>query len=84
VSVEALKSAFDLAAVVLLFLTFAAGAAVLVTGNIINKRQEEKLRKFDGDLTTAKSELIAQAGKVAILTKRQPTLRPRKNRSGLN
>ena len=44
-SVEAWKSAFDIATVVLLFLTFAAGAGVLITGNIINKRQTGKLHQ---------------------------------------
>lgn len=68
-SVEALKSLFDVAAVVLLFLTFAAGFGVLITGNIINKRQEEKLHKFDLDIIKAKSDLNAQVGQVAILQK---------------
>lgn len=49
-AVESLKAIFDVVAVVLLFLTFAAGVGVLITGNIINKRQEEQLRKFDKDL----------------------------------
>ena len=66
---EAWKSLFDIAAVVLLFLTFAAGAGVLITGNIINKRQEAKLRTFDGDLTKAKLDLNAQVGRVASLQK---------------
>ncbi len=64
-SVEAWKSLFDIAAVVLLGLTFVAGAGVLLTGNIINKRQEEKLRKFDGDLTAAKSDLAKQQERAA-------------------
>jgi outer membrane protein TolC len=66
-SVEFLKSVFDVAAVVLLFLTFAAGAGVLITGNIINTRQEQKLRTFDHDLTIAKSDLTTQIGQVAGL-----------------
>ena len=64
-SVETLKYFFDIAAVVLLFLTFAAGAGVLVTGNIINKRQEEKLRNFDSSLTAAKTELGKQQERAA-------------------
>lgn len=64
-SVESLKSIFDIAAVALLFLTFAAGAGVLITGNIINRRQEEKLRKFDGDLTAAKTDLAIQQERAA-------------------
>ena len=44
--VEVWKSLFDWATVVLLFLTFAAGAGALWTGNIINAHQEEKLRNL--------------------------------------
>ena len=64
-SVEALKSLFDIAAVILLGLTFLAGAGVLITGNIINKRQEGKLRQFDTDLTGAKTELANQQERAA-------------------
>jgi hypothetical protein len=64
-SVEAWKSLFDVLTVVLLGLTFAAGAGVLITGNIINRRQEEKLRNFDVDLTAAKAGLAAQQERAA-------------------
>jgi hypothetical protein len=64
-SVEGWKSLFDLATVVLLFLTFAAGSGVLITGNIINKRQEGKLHQFDVDLTGAKTELAKQQERAA-------------------
>jgi len=64
-SVEALKTVFDIAAVALLFLTFAAGAGVLITGNIINRRQEDKLRGFDSSLTAAKSDLAKQQERAA-------------------
>jgi hypothetical protein len=64
-SVEGLKSFFDIAAVVLLGLTFFAGAGVLLTGNIINRRQEGKLHKFDSDLTDAKTELAKQQQRAA-------------------
>jgi multidrug efflux pump subunit AcrA (membrane-fusion protein) len=63
--VEGWKSLFDIATVVLLFLTFAAGAGVLFTGNIINRAQGEKLHKFDSDLTKAKSELAVQQERAA-------------------
>ncbi len=63
--VEGWKSLFDIATVVLLGLTFAAGAGVLITGNIINRAQDEKLHKFDSDLTTAKSELAIQQERAA-------------------
>jgi hypothetical protein len=64
-TVEGLKTAFDWAAVILLFLTFAAGSGVLVTGNIINRRQEGKLRAFDNDLTSAKMSLAKQQERAA-------------------
>jgi hypothetical protein len=38
---------------------------VLITGNVINERQGEKLRKFDSDLTGAKSELAIQQERAA-------------------
>ena len=56
-SVDSWKSVFDVAAVLLLFLTFIAGAGVLLTGNVINERQSKQLRAFDKDLTGAKIEL---------------------------
>jgi hypothetical protein len=59
-SVEALKSFFDVGAVVLLFLAFAFGAGVLITGNIINDRQAAQLRQFDKELRD-KDVKIAEA-----------------------
>ncbi len=64
-TVEGLKTIFDWAAVILLFLTFASGFGVLVTSNIINKRQAEQLRRFDSDLTSAKIELGKQQERAA-------------------
>jgi hypothetical protein len=64
-SVDSLKSIFDIATVVLLFLTFLAGAGVLITGNIINVRQAGQLRQFDKDLTEAKTELGKQQVRAA-------------------
>ncbi len=49
-TVEGMKTAFDWIGLVLLFLTFAAGAGVLITGNIINERQARKLEQFALDL----------------------------------
>jgi len=59
-SVESLKSLFDVGTVVLLFLTFAFGAGVLITGNIINKRQSEEIKQFKLDLKD-KDVKIAEA-----------------------
>lgn len=64
-SVESLKSIFDIATVVLLGLTFLAGFGVLITGNIVNKEQATKLRQFDNDLTGAKTELAKQQQRAA-------------------
>jgi hypothetical protein len=49
-TVEELKTVFDWIAVILLFLTFAAGVGVLVTGNVINERQAKQIRQFEKDL----------------------------------
>lgn len=64
-SIEVLKSIFDIATVVLLFLTFLAGAGVLITGNIINDRQATQLQTFDSGLTAAKTELGKQQERAA-------------------
>jgi hypothetical protein len=64
-SVEVLKSIFDIAAVVLLFLTFLAGAGVLITGNVINDRQTRQLQQLDLDITKAKTELGKQQERAA-------------------
>jgi len=55
-TVEGMKSIFDWATVLLLFLTFAAGLGLVITGNVLSSRQEEKLRNLGSDLTTAKSD----------------------------
>lgn len=64
-SVETWKSFFDTATVVLLFLTFLAGAGVLLSGNVINRRQAGQLKEFDAGLTKAKTDLAAQQERAA-------------------
>lgn len=64
-TVEFWKSLFDGFAVVLLFLTFVAGAGALITGRIINQRQEATLRQFDADLTKARTDLASQQERAA-------------------
>jgi hypothetical protein len=64
-TVESLKVFFDWGAVIPLFLTFAFGAGVLITGNIISARQAEKLKQFDKNLTGAKLELGKQQERAA-------------------
>ena len=56
-TVEGLKTVFDWIALILGFLTVVSGVGIFITGNIINRRQEVKLRQFDRDLTTARIEL---------------------------
>jgi hypothetical protein len=63
--VEGWKSIFDIATVALLFLTFAAGAGVLFTGNIINRRQDAQLKQFALNLTAAQTELGKQQERAA-------------------
>jgi hypothetical protein len=64
-SIEGLKSFFDIAALVLLFLTAAAGTGVLLTGNLINRKQSAQLRAFDAGITEAKSQLVKQQERAA-------------------
>lgn len=63
--IEWWKSFFEIGGVVLLFLTFAFGAGFMLTGKKVNEQQAERLRKFDTDLTGAKTELAAQQTRAA-------------------
>jgi hypothetical protein len=69
VSVEVLKTICDWIVLIGVFVTLTAGIGAVWTGNIINDRQGERLRKFDSDLTVAKSALVDQVGQVATLQK---------------
>jgi hypothetical protein len=62
---EGVKTIFDWIVVVLAGLTFVSIAIVLVTGNIINKRQAAQLREFDQGLTNAKTQLGKQQERAA-------------------
>ena len=55
-SVEAWKSIFDWATVVLAALTFVALAGAVITGNVLNERQAKQLEQFTLDLERQKSE----------------------------
>jgi hypothetical protein len=59
------KSFFESGGVILLFLTFAFGAGFMLTSKQIGERQSVRLRKFDSDLTSAKSELAKQQERAA-------------------
>lgn len=63
-TVESLKSLFDIGAVILLFLTFAFGAGGLITGNLINKRQAAQLREFQLEISQS-NERSAEANEKA-------------------
>jgi hypothetical protein len=52
-SIEFWKAIFDWAAVVLVGLTFIAGAGALITGKILNDRQASNLKQFQLDLAAA-------------------------------
>lgn len=65
-SAEGWKSFFDVIALILLFLTAAAGVGVLIFGNKVNKEQAGRLRQFDSDLTGAKIDLGKQQERAAI------------------
>ncbi len=64
-SLESWKSVFDWVALIAVFVTFAFGVGALWTGNIISHRQVERLRRFDSDLTAAKSDLAKQQERAA-------------------
>lgn len=65
-SVEFWKAIFDWGAVVLVGLTFIAGAGALITGRIINDRQSAQLQKMGADLTAAQTELAEQQERAAV------------------
>ena len=55
-SMELWKEIFDWAAVVLVGLTFAAGAGALITGKILSERQSEQLRQFQLRMESAQQQ----------------------------
>jgi hypothetical protein len=59
-SLEFWKNAFEIAGVVLLLLTFIAGAGVLGFSRKLNLVQADKVRQFDKGLTDAKIDLGKQ------------------------
>jgi len=63
--VEWWKTFFEVGGVALLFLTFAFGAGFMLTGKMVNDRQSERLRNFEGDLTAAKTNLEVQKERAA-------------------
>lgn len=59
-SLEFWKNLFEVSGVVLLLLTFIAGAGVVGFSRKLNDRQGAQLRQFDKDLTDAKTKLGGQ------------------------
>jgi hypothetical protein len=68
-SVELWKAIFDWSTVVLIALTVFSGAGALLTGYVIDKRQEARLRAFEKQLTEAKTALSQQEERTAIAEK---------------
>ncbi len=68
-SVEQWKTIFDWATVVLVGLTFVAGAGALCTGNILSERQSAQLMKFEIDLETQKEKTATAEAVVLRLQK---------------
>ena len=64
-SAELWKSIFEISGVVLLALTFLAGLGFWYFGRRVNEFQAERLRRFDKDLTAAKSDLSVQQQRAA-------------------
>lgn len=64
-SAEFWKSLFEAFGVVLLGATFVAGLGFWYFGRRVNEFQTERLRKFDKDLTDAKSKLVVQEERAA-------------------
>jgi hypothetical protein len=64
-SAEFWKSLFEIAGVILLGATFVAGLGFWYFGGKVSEFQEERLRTFDKDLTTAKGELSIQEQRAA-------------------
>jgi hypothetical protein len=72
-SVDLWKSIFDWATVALIALTVVSGAGALITGDIINKRQQARVRQFDSDLEKQKGETAkAQAQVLRLQQQRLP------------
>ena len=68
-SVESWKVIFDWATVVLIALTVFSGAGALITGDILSKRQQEKLREFQKELTNSQTKLSEQQERTLALQK---------------
>jgi hypothetical protein len=64
-TLELWKNLFEIVGVVLLLLTFVAGAGVLWFSRKLNDRQAAQLRNFDKDLTDAKTKLGEQQERAA-------------------
>jgi hypothetical protein len=65
ISLEAWKSFFEWGGVGLLALTFVFGAGALIVNSRIAAIQNEKIRQFEKDLTSARTELGAQQTRAA-------------------
>jgi hypothetical protein len=66
VSLESWKTTVEIVALILLGLTFIDGGLVWYFSNKVNEQQAERLRRFDSDLTGAKTELAKQEERAAV------------------
>jgi hypothetical protein len=64
-SLESWKSVADWATIIFIALTVVSGSAALILGDRINEKQTEQLRKFNEDLTNAKTGLSQQQERAA-------------------
>jgi hypothetical protein len=64
-TLETLKTVFEVGGLVLILFTFLFGGGAWYTTRELNKQQEAQLRKFDRDLTEAKTELSRQQERAA-------------------
>lgn len=64
-SIETWKSIADWGTIIFIALTVVSGSAALILGDRINEKQSEQLRKFNEEITAAKSELSKQQKETA-------------------
>ena len=68
-SVDALKTLFEIVGVVLIGLTFIAAALALHFAHVVDREKSEQLRQFDKSLTEAKTKLGEQQERAAVAEK---------------
>lgn len=77
--VETWKSIADWATIVFIALTVVSGSAALILGDRMNEKQAEQLRKFNEDITAAKTELGVQQERAANAERQLEEIRERQS-----